>query len=148
MNATDNQRQIADQLRSRLQEILNPPEQDFLDARNDFDDSEFSIDAELVDDAGDNTAASIADPFLNEIQQINNALELIESGDYGYCENCGCPIALERLEVLPFTANCVACQAEQEAEDSLQYVSPTESDGEDAIADRWSEFSLPVALKF
>jgi DnaK suppressor protein len=46
-----------------------------------------------------------------EMSDIEHALEKFEKGTYGLCENCGKPIALERLEVLPQAAYCVNCKA-------------------------------------
>jgi DnaK suppressor protein len=46
-----------------------------------------------------------------EMSDIERALEKFEKGTYGLCENCGQPIALERLEVLPQAAYCVNCKA-------------------------------------
>lgn len=46
-----------------------------------------------------------------EMSDIEHALEKFEKGTYGLCENCGQPIALERLEALPQAALCVNCKA-------------------------------------
>jgi DnaK suppressor protein len=46
-----------------------------------------------------------------EMSGIEHALEKFEKGTYGLCENCGQPIAPERLEVLPQAAYCVNCKA-------------------------------------
>lgn len=53
---------------------------------------------------------------LSFIQSDNNTLGLIEealgrikSGTYGICEGCGKPIPKVRLNVLPYTADCVHC---------------------------------------
>jgi len=34
----------------------------------------------------------------------------IESGDYGYCTNCGVEIGLKRLEVRPTATLCIDCK--------------------------------------
>lgn len=47
------------------------------------------------------------------LDQVNNALQRIDEGVYGICENCGNPIASERLEALPEATLCVDCQAKQ-----------------------------------
>jgi len=41
--------------------------------------------------------------------QIEEALTRIKAGTYGTCESCGKTIPKVRLNVLPFTANCVQC---------------------------------------
>lgn len=45
------------------------------------------------------------------INDIEAALVRIDDGTYGRCEDCGQHIAFERLEVIPFTRQCVACSA-------------------------------------
>ncbi|MBI2734493.1 MAG: TraR/DksA family transcriptional regulator [Aquabacterium sp.] len=45
-----------------------------------------------------------------ELAATQQALERIESGDYGQCTECGDPIGLARLEVLPEAHVCVGCQ--------------------------------------
>jgi DnaK suppressor protein len=46
-----------------------------------------------------------------EISGIEHALDKYEKGTYGMCDNCGKPIALERLEALPQASLCVNCKA-------------------------------------
>jgi RNA polymerase-binding transcription factor DksA len=43
------------------------------------------------------------------IEEIKEALERNESGDYGRCEVCGQTIDPERLRILPHTTRCVRC---------------------------------------
>ena len=48
--------------------------------------------------------------------EILAALERIEKGSYGQCENCNKPIARERLKALPYARHCVSCASKlQEA---------------------------------
>jgi len=49
------------------------------------------------------------------LRDVNLALEKIEKGTYGKCENCGnpdcdCEIPEERLEVLPEARTCSKCK--------------------------------------
>jgi DnaK suppressor protein len=48
------------------------------------------------------------------LEQIEDALERIEAGVYGKCENCGNEISLARLKALPYAKLCILCQEEQE----------------------------------
>ncbi|NPV52490.1 MAG: conjugal transfer protein TraR [Firmicutes bacterium] len=48
------------------------------------------------------------------LQRMDDALERIESGEYGTCENCGRQIEEERLLSIPYTTLCVECQNELE----------------------------------
>jgi DnaK suppressor protein len=43
--------------------------------------------------------------------EIDRALEKIENGTYGLCEQCGQPIPEARLQALPQAALCVACKS-------------------------------------
>jgi DnaK suppressor protein len=49
-----------------------------------------------------------------ELTQIGTALGRIESGDYGYCLDCGEPIAKARLEFSPASTLCIACAEKKE----------------------------------
>jgi len=44
------------------------------------------------------------------IKKINEMLAKIESGEYGYCENCGVEIGLSRLEARPTATLCIDCK--------------------------------------
>jgi DnaK suppressor protein len=49
---------------------------------------------------------------INDIlAQINHALEKIDNGTYGTCDNCGQAIKSGRLEALPYANLCLACKA-------------------------------------
>lgn len=45
------------------------------------------------------------------IEDIDRALERIDTGDYGICDTCGSDIPPQRLEALPATTRCVGCAA-------------------------------------
>lgn len=44
-----------------------------------------------------------------ELHRIEQALQRIESGDYGYCTICDEPVAKKRLELDPAIQTCVDC---------------------------------------
>jgi DnaK suppressor protein len=46
-----------------------------------------------------------------EIAAIEHTLDKITQGTYGICDNCGKPIAEERLEALPQANLCIECKA-------------------------------------
>jgi DnaK suppressor protein len=48
------------------------------------------------------------------LDHIEGALERIEEGTYGRCEECGAKIPKTRLNAIPYAALCVKCAAEQE----------------------------------
>lgn len=51
-----------------------------------------------------------------ELQKIFAALRRIESGDYGYCVQCGESVADKRLEFDPATPLCINCASKAESE--------------------------------
>lgn len=55
-----------------------------------------------------------------KLQQIDDALERLDDGNYGVCESCGLEIAEERLTAMPFSRLCRDCQQDQEREAKSQ----------------------------
>ena len=47
--------------------------------------------------------------------KIDEALERINSGEFGVCESCGSDISLKRLEARPVTTLCIDCKTRAEA---------------------------------
>jgi DnaK suppressor protein len=45
------------------------------------------------------------------LEEVRRALEKLDAGTYGICDNCGRPIAPERLEALPHATLCIQCRA-------------------------------------
>jgi len=48
-----------------------------------------------------------------QLASVEHALQKFEDGTYGLCDNCGKPIAPERLEALPQATMCLDCKARQ-----------------------------------
>lgn len=44
------------------------------------------------------------------IKKINESILHLDSGDFGYCENCGEEIGLKRLEARPTAVLCIDCK--------------------------------------
>jgi DnaK suppressor protein len=43
------------------------------------------------------------------LEQVEAALERVEQGIYGNCQNCGGAIDQERLDAIPYTPLCIDC---------------------------------------
>lgn len=54
------------------------------------------------------------------IKKINQALDRIENGTYGYCEDTGEPIGLGRLEARPVATLCIEAQERHERKEKTQ----------------------------
>ena len=47
---------------------------------------------------------------------IETALDLLNSGEYGTCQDCRDPINPKRLEAIPWTTLCIHCREDQDAD--------------------------------
>jgi len=103
--------------RSRAQEAL-----DYLHEENPG-----SMEDETQEIPSDNHPADVAtitldreiDYTLEENEErvlaaIDDALKRIEQGAFGTCRTCKQPIAIERLEALPYTTQCIDCKRKEE----------------------------------
>ena len=54
-----------------------------------------------------------------KLKEIEDALERIDDGSFGTCEQCGAKIPKGRLKVMPFSTTCVACKSKQEKQRKL-----------------------------
>jgi DnaK suppressor protein len=62
----------------------------------------------------DEMASQLAELDSREITQIERALVRLRQGTYGLCESCAEKIPVGRLNALPYSTLCIACQREQE----------------------------------
>jgi len=98
-------------LRHVQQEVAEGREQIKDDGMDTYDLASESRDREIHTILNDRDRAKLG--------AINEAIERIEDGSYGKCEECGADIAEGRLAALPFTRLCVTCQSEQERESRM-----------------------------
>ena len=64
-----------------------------------------------------NLMLRIRDRERKLISKIDEALERIDDGPYGKCEECGGEIGIERLKARPVTTLCIDCKSLQEAQE-------------------------------
>lgn len=78
--------------------------------------------AGMVHDAGDESFAELLRGInittrareLDEIRDVEAALERIKNGLYGTCADCHDRIAIERLDAYPTAKRCINCQSRHE----------------------------------
>jgi len=111
---------LSQKFREQLRKILENMRQEMLDevkvqkerARNK------DYRGDLGDHATSDIIAEYAHIFGERLRRrlilIEEALEAIEDGDYGFCEECEEPISEKRLQLMPFARFCVRCQSELE----------------------------------
>lgn len=79
-------------------------------------------DQDTAQDIADRAASSYTKEFLfsqsnNDrqlLQMVESALQRIREGSFGECVNCGNEINPKRLEAVPWTRFCIACQEKME----------------------------------
>ena len=54
------------------------------------------------------------------MKKINRALEKLNNGDFGVCEECGREISEERLKARPMAVLCIRCKRMEEAEEKIK----------------------------
>jgi RNA polymerase-binding transcription factor DksA len=72
---------------------------------------------DAVDGAEQELALSLLQNQGEALEDIALALERLEQGTYGRCEECGSAIPRGRLRALPYTRHCVACARKLQQED-------------------------------
>ena len=54
------------------------------------------------------------------IKKIDESIERIDKEEYGYCDNCGIEIGVERLEARPTAELCIDCKTLEEIREGAQ----------------------------
>ena len=54
------------------------------------------------------------------LSKIEQALERVEEGEFGICDDCGEEIGIKRLEARPVTTLCIDCKTAQETKERSQ----------------------------
>ncbi len=81
-----------------------------------------SSDEDSAQDVADKAASSYNKEFLFHqsnaerqlLQMVEGALSRIQDGSFGQCISCGQEINSKRLEAVPWTRHCIACQEKLE----------------------------------
>jgi DnaK suppressor protein len=66
------------------------------------------------DDADQELTLTLLGSDEDILDQIGAAIQRIEDGKYGRCEQCGEQIPKSRLDAIPYAADCVRCASQQE----------------------------------
>lgn len=62
----------------------------------------------------------LRDRELKLTKKIKSAMQRIEDGTFGICDECGEDIQLPRLKARPVTKLCINCKSKQEEEENLR----------------------------
>lgn len=73
---------------------------------------------EEVDQIQEKSSAEFATRMVERdnkrLKQVEEALRLIDKGQYGQCMGCGCDIPTKRLLAVPLATCCVDCQEDND----------------------------------
>jgi DnaK suppressor protein len=64
-----------------------------------------------------NSILRIRDRERKLIFKIQEALQRLDDGEYGICEECGENIGIDRLKARPVTTLCIQCKSDQEVQE-------------------------------
>jgi DnaK suppressor protein len=103
----DRKRRLWQEVKQQLRSNIGDGYQEMLAAaRDEEDQATVSLMAE--------TNLTLLGPKRQELEAIEEALNRIEGGGYGYCEVCGQSIEPRRLEIMPETPLCRNCMSHRE----------------------------------
>jgi DnaK suppressor protein len=69
-----------------------------------------SVDTEANEEMGHERVEAIKAEIDKDVSLIGEALDKINQGKWGICENCGKKIEVGRLKIDPTVTRCVSCQ--------------------------------------
>lgn len=117
-------KEVTEQLKKKLEkektdlegelEIIadkDPKAKDDYDAN--FPDYGDSVDDNAAEVETYQTNLSLERDFELTLVNVKKALEKIEKGEYGICENCSSEIDEARLEAFPAAVHCMRCQKKE-----------------------------------
>ena len=101
------------EMRTTLQgRLLHPPHEAQDDGLDDTEHAEAEIQEHI--------AVAVLQMKGDALQRLREALDRLEAGEYGFCDDCGLEIAEKRLQALPFALRCTACEASHEQQEARQ----------------------------
>src|SRR6186997_3402314 len=106
----------------RFRELLHEKKEEILKNAKRTLNEDMTLDADDFPDEMDLASSEYLQAFTFRLRgrekvfltKIQKALERIENGTFGTCEECGEPISNKRLEARPETTLCIRCKEDQE----------------------------------
>lgn len=111
----------------KIKQDLSEKKRMILAGANEAISSKLGAQNENLPELGDQAMVEIDSNFLLRLKdrekrlltKIDQALERIEKGTFGICEECGQEIGSKRLEARPVTTMCIECKTDQEEREKL-----------------------------
>jgi DnaK suppressor protein len=107
-------KKFKDMLEAKRQEIIKRAQQTL--------DEDMTLDANDLPDEMDLASSEYLQSFTFRLRgrekafldKIQKAIEKIDNGSFGTCDDCGEKISIKRLEARPETTLCIRCKEDQE----------------------------------
>ena len=106
----------------KFQDLLEAKRQDILQRAQQTLSEDMALDADDLPDEMDLASSEYLQSFTFRLrgrekmflEKISKALERIQDGTFGQCDECGEEISIKRLEARPETTRCIRCKEDQE----------------------------------
>ena len=106
----------------KFQDLLEAKRQDILQRAQQTLSEDMALDADDLPDEMDLASSEYLQSFTFRLRgrekmfldKIAKALERIQEGTFGQCDECGEEISIKRLEARPETTLCIRCKEDQE----------------------------------
>lgn len=106
----------------KFQDLLEAKRQDILQRAQQTLSEDMALDADDLPDEMDLASSEYLQSFTFRLRgrekmfldKIGKALERIQEGTFGQCDECGEEISIKRLEARPETTLCIRCKEDQE----------------------------------
>ena len=110
---------------TRFKQLLEEQREELLGNAKKALSGDIHLDPDDFPDEIDTASSEVGLAFIGRLRErergllnkITSALEKIEQGTFGECEQCGEEIVLKRLEARPVAELCIDCKAEQEKQE-------------------------------
>jgi DnaK suppressor protein len=107
---------------TRFKQLLEDQKEELLGNAKKALSGDIHLDPDDFPDEIDTASSEVGLAFIGRLRErergllnkINSALEKIEQGSFGECEQCGEEIGIKRLAARPVAELCIDCKAEQE----------------------------------
>ena len=95
------------------------------DKKLEYEDTLDTKNKDEVDSANDNILMSSNMRFSNRevlyLKKVEKTLLLVDSEEFGMCDDCGDSISYERLKARPTSSMCIVCKEESEVEENQNF---------------------------
>jgi DnaK suppressor protein len=106
----------------KFREMLEAKRNDIIKRAQQTLDEDMTLDANELPDEMDLASSEYLQSFTFRLRgrekvfldKIQKAIERLDSGSFGQCEECGEKISVKRLEARPETTLCIRCKEDQE----------------------------------